>query len=150
MHKKFNINRTKIKGSCQSRRKVVTHDSKSDLPLANERASVSRDSTSRYSLSFVIWVSESQPNYEQTPCITARTEKNKRSYFNTRLYNPTLIFTSMPRSPNTTGQFSWIKYIIEEWYLPKDVSAIHLPHKHKIFEFWRQIFPMTLFVLISF
>ena len=33
MHKKFEINRTKIKGSCQSGRKVVTHDSKSDLPL---------------------------------------------------------------------------------------------------------------------
>ena len=33
MHKKFEINPTKIKGSCQSRRKVVTHDSKSDLPL---------------------------------------------------------------------------------------------------------------------
>ena len=33
MHKKFEINRTKIKVSCQSGRKVVTHDSKSDLPL---------------------------------------------------------------------------------------------------------------------
>ena len=33
MHKKFEINLTKIKGSCQSRRKVVTHDTKSDLPL---------------------------------------------------------------------------------------------------------------------
>ena len=33
MHKKFKINRTKIKGGCQSRRKVVNHDSKSDLPL---------------------------------------------------------------------------------------------------------------------
>ena len=29
----FEINRTKIKGSCQSGRKVVTHNSKSDLPL---------------------------------------------------------------------------------------------------------------------
>ena len=34
MHKKFEIKRTKIKGSCQSGIKVVTHDSKSDLPLA--------------------------------------------------------------------------------------------------------------------
>ena len=34
MHKKFEINWTKIKASCQSGRKVVTHDSKSDLPLA--------------------------------------------------------------------------------------------------------------------
>ena len=33
MHKKFEMNRTKIKGGCQSRRKVVTHNSKSDLPL---------------------------------------------------------------------------------------------------------------------
>ena len=33
MHKKFEINRTNIKGSCQSGWKVVTHDSKSDLPL---------------------------------------------------------------------------------------------------------------------
>ena len=33
MHMKFEINRTKIKGSCQSERKVVTHNSKSYLPL---------------------------------------------------------------------------------------------------------------------
>ena len=33
MHKKFEISRTKIKSSCQSGRKVVTYDSKSDLPL---------------------------------------------------------------------------------------------------------------------
>ena len=29
----FEVNQTKIKGGCQSRRKVVTDDSKSDLPL---------------------------------------------------------------------------------------------------------------------
>ena len=34
MHKKFEINQTKIKGDCQSGRKVVAYDSKSDLPLA--------------------------------------------------------------------------------------------------------------------
>ena len=34
MYKKFEINQTKIKGGCQSGRKVVPHDSKSDLPLA--------------------------------------------------------------------------------------------------------------------
>ena len=34
MHKKFEINQTNIKGGCQSGRKVVTHNSKSDLPLA--------------------------------------------------------------------------------------------------------------------
>ena len=33
MHKKFEINWTKIKGGCQSGRKVVIHNSKSDLPL---------------------------------------------------------------------------------------------------------------------
>ena len=33
MNKKFEINRTKIKGSCQSERKVVTHNSKSELEL---------------------------------------------------------------------------------------------------------------------
>ena len=34
MHQKFEINRTKIKGGCQSGRKVLlTHNSKSDLPL---------------------------------------------------------------------------------------------------------------------
>ena len=33
MHKKFDINWTKIKGGCQSGRKMVTHDSKSYLPL---------------------------------------------------------------------------------------------------------------------
>ena len=35
MHKKFETNLTKIKGSCQSERKVVTHNSKSDLPLVD-------------------------------------------------------------------------------------------------------------------
>ena len=34
MHKTFEINWTKIKGGCQLGRKVVTHNSKSDLPLA--------------------------------------------------------------------------------------------------------------------
>ena len=32
-HVIFEVNRTKIKGGCQSGRKVVTHDSKSALPL---------------------------------------------------------------------------------------------------------------------
>ena len=36
MHKKFEINRTKIKGGCQSGRKGVTHDSKNDLPLGSD------------------------------------------------------------------------------------------------------------------
>ena len=33
MKKKFEIHRAKTKGGCQSGRKVVTHNSKSDLPL---------------------------------------------------------------------------------------------------------------------
>ena len=33
MHKKLEINWIKIKGGCQSGRKVVTNNSKSDLPL---------------------------------------------------------------------------------------------------------------------
>ena len=33
MYRKFEINQTKIKGSCQSERKVVIHNSKSYLPL---------------------------------------------------------------------------------------------------------------------
>ena len=37
MHKKFVINQTKIKGGCQSGRKVVPSDSKSDLPLAEKQ-----------------------------------------------------------------------------------------------------------------
>ena len=37
MHKKFEINWKKIKGGCQSGRKVVTYNSKSDLPLVAVR-----------------------------------------------------------------------------------------------------------------
>ena len=33
MHKKFEINLTKIKDGCQSERKMVTNNAKSDLPL---------------------------------------------------------------------------------------------------------------------
>ena len=36
MHKKFEINRTKIEGGCQSVRKVVPHNSKSDLALEGQ------------------------------------------------------------------------------------------------------------------
>ena len=35
LHKKFDVNQTKIKGGCQSGRKVVSNNSKSDLPLVN-------------------------------------------------------------------------------------------------------------------
>ena len=36
MHKKFEMNWTKIKGGCQSGRKVATHNSKSDLTLEEQ------------------------------------------------------------------------------------------------------------------
>ena len=36
MHKKFEINQTKIKDGCQSGIKVVTHNSKRDLPVKFE------------------------------------------------------------------------------------------------------------------
>ena len=39
MHKKFEINQTKIKGGCQLGRKVVAHNSKSDLPLVSSKIS---------------------------------------------------------------------------------------------------------------
>ena len=31
----FEVNQTKIKGGCQSEKKVVPHDAKSDLPVVN-------------------------------------------------------------------------------------------------------------------
>ena len=37
MQKKFEINWTNIKGGCQSGKKVITHTSKSDLPLASRK-----------------------------------------------------------------------------------------------------------------
>ena len=39
MHKKFKIIWIKIKGGCQSGRKVATNDSKSDLPLEDNNRS---------------------------------------------------------------------------------------------------------------
>ena len=38
MHKKIEINWTKIKGGCQSGRKVITHDSKIYLPLVDSNS----------------------------------------------------------------------------------------------------------------
>ena len=40
MQKKFEINQTKMNGGCQSGRKKVTHNSKSDLPLIKFEMSV--------------------------------------------------------------------------------------------------------------
>ena len=44
MHKKFEINQTKIKDSCQSGRNAIAHeyDSKSDLPLEGSLCFVSK------------------------------------------------------------------------------------------------------------
>ena len=62
MHKKFEINRTKIKGMCQSGRKVVTYNSKSDLPLVQfssaEAAQLSVQSGSRvpHAIFFVVMI----------------------------------------------------------------------------------------------
>ena len=39
-HNKFEIYRTNIKGGCQSGRKVVTHNSMSDLPLVGNGKNV--------------------------------------------------------------------------------------------------------------
>ena len=48
MHKNFEINYTKIKGGCQSGRKVVTHNSMSDLPLVLlEMFEITRDVSDR-------------------------------------------------------------------------------------------------------
>ena len=47
MHKKFEINRTKIKGGCQSGRNVVTHDSKNELPLYDNKANLKNSSQLR-------------------------------------------------------------------------------------------------------
>ena len=49
MRKKFEINETKIKGGRQSGRKIVTHNSKSDLPLK----SCNMNSLIRYTRSLI-------------------------------------------------------------------------------------------------
>ena len=43
MHKKFEINWTQIKGGCQSGRKVVPHDSESDLPIMSAKLKIMRN-----------------------------------------------------------------------------------------------------------
>ena len=49
-YKKFDINRTKIEGGCQSERKVVTNNSKSDLPLVSNEAIIVRLLRQKYTL----------------------------------------------------------------------------------------------------
>ena len=43
VQKKFVVNRKKIKGGCQSGRKVVIHNSKNDLPLVFKYSTVLYD-----------------------------------------------------------------------------------------------------------
>ena len=43
MHKKFEMNLTKIKGGYQPGIKVVTHNSKSDLPLVEKTLLINRN-----------------------------------------------------------------------------------------------------------
>ena len=43
MHKKLEINWTKIKGGCESGRKTVPYDSESDLPLVKTRFQGKKD-----------------------------------------------------------------------------------------------------------
>ena len=57
MHKKFEIKWTKIKGGCHSGRKVVTNNSKSDLPLIDRKILkyqfVARNATSEFAIFFL-------------------------------------------------------------------------------------------------
>ena len=48
MHKKFDINQAKIKGGCQLGRKVVPHNSKSDLPLTIHNSLSDNNGKDRY------------------------------------------------------------------------------------------------------
>ena len=44
-HLIFKVNQTKIKGGCQLVRKVISHDSKSDLPLEKGKGALTVDHT---------------------------------------------------------------------------------------------------------
>ena len=56
MHKKFEINQTKIKSRCQPRRKVLTNNSKSDLP-----STIHKQKKPRYERTFtVLWTISTQ------------------------------------------------------------------------------------------
>ena len=50
MHKKLEINQTKIKDGCQLGRKVVTHNSKRDLPLRHMVQAAARTFMAKYFL----------------------------------------------------------------------------------------------------
>ena len=72
MHKKFEANQTKIKGDCHSGRKVVTHNSKNDLPLTlilcilvfdNFTREVTVDGHKRVKLCF--WDTAGQEGYDR-------------------------------------------------------------------------------------
>ena len=69
MHKKFEINPTKIKGGCQSGRKGVPHDSESDLPLGTKTIV----HLSRYLHAFL----EVSSKYIESPCGAATNEEER-------------------------------------------------------------------------
>ena len=54
MQKKFEMNRTRIKGGCQSWRKVVIHNSKSDMPLHYIKLFCSDIYVSKYSICIML------------------------------------------------------------------------------------------------
>ena len=53
MHNKFEINQTNIKGGCQSRNKVVSQNSKRDLPL--DTYYVSKQISTDWTIKYVPW-----------------------------------------------------------------------------------------------
>ena len=74
MYKKFEINQTKIKGGYQSGRKVVTHNSKSDLPL--ERGVVDDDDGEKMYLKCA--ASRSRPFFPSTQSMNHRRNAPRR------------------------------------------------------------------------
>ena len=69
MHKKFEINRTKNKGSCQSGRKVVTHNSESDLPLSKKETLAYLVDLDRL-ISYILPKSDDPPENNSRPSLS--------------------------------------------------------------------------------
>ena len=63
MHKKFEINPTKIKGGCQSGRKVVPHDSKTDFNLNHPTSDMEFISIGTSPISDVLHINNYLPTY---------------------------------------------------------------------------------------
>ena len=97
MHKKFEINRTKIKGGCQSGRKVVTHNFKSALPLINISRSSFQKTKTKFKCSFSMAPSHSSANHG-TVC------------------KPTNIAADLfPRSDSSTPRSTMARHSTERW-----------------------------------